>query len=630
MIKNAMQILKNLVAITLFLFAGIKSAWPEAVELEKIVVTPSRIEEASEATGSSITVVSGKSIEEEGIFLVRDALKGINSLDIAGTGGPGGRTSIFLRGANSGQVRVMIDGVMIHDPASTDASYDFAHLTTDNIEKIEVLRGPQSSLYGSDAMGGVINIITKKGQGKPKISLLLEEGSFYTSRETLNVDGEKDKLHFSFSSSRLDMQGFSKAKEKNNNPEKDAYQNTDVSLRLDYDLAESLTLGFINRYSHSRTEYDDYDYINDIPTDDSDRVGWNDEGLSSLLLEQKIPDLYKHKLQLSFTRNYRRGKDDTDEYERDWYDGRTYQLDWQSELDLFNFNKVLMGVNYLREEADTYYYHNLWGESDFPKSTSNIKGFFIENKLNIYDNLYFNTVYRIDDHSEFKDHDTYKFELSYLLDKIDMRLRGLFGTGFKSPSLYQLSAPPMYGSPVGNLNLKPEESEGYEAGIEQGFFERKILADITYFHTHFKNLIDFGGTGYVNLSRAETSGIESNLRFKKGKLTARLGYTLLDTENKENGDDLLKRAKNKINMEFDWDSLKWDLNFRLGYVGHRTDYKNTLLKGYMLANLSLNYKINRNFNIFGRIENLFNEKYEESKGYQTAPFSVYSGVKVKF
>lgn len=630
-IADMRRLLKELFILeTVVLFlSGI--AWAEDIELERIVVTPSRTEEPFEATPSSITVVSDRTINRKDVFLVKDVLRGINGLDIAGTGGFGGTTSIFLRGSSAGQTRVMIDGVKIYDPTSTDAKYDFAHLNTDNIERIEILRGAQSSLYGSDAMGGVINIITKKGYGKPKISLLSEGGSFYTSHETLEIDGQNNKLHFALGASRFDTEGFSKAKEKNNNPEDDAYQNTAVSLRLDYDLFPDLTLGIINRYAHSRSEEDDYDFTNDMPTDDSDRLIWNDEGFSSFLLEQKISDFYKHKLQLSYTRYYRKGKDDTDEYERDWYDGRTYQLDWQSELELARFDKVVAGINYLKEKADTYYYHNLWGESDFPKSTANIKGFFLENKLNPFGNLYFNTVYRIDDHSNFKDYDTYKFELSYLWDKTDTRIRALYGTGFKSPSLYQLSAPPMYGLPVGNPNLKPEESASYEAGIEQGFFERKILADITYFHTHFKNLIDFVyGTGYINLSKARTSGIETSLNLKKDNLTCKLSYTLLDTENKENGDELLKRAKNKVNLELNWDFTKWDLNFYLGYVGHRTDYKNKLLKSYTLANLSLNYKINRNFTAFGRIENLFNEKYEESKGYQTAPFSIYSGIKAEF
>jgi vitamin B12 transporter len=189
----------------------------------------------------------------------------------------------------------------------------------------------------------------------------------------------------------------------------------------------------------------------------------------------------------------------------------------------------------------------------------------------------------------------------------------------------------MWGLPVGNPNLKPEESRSYEMGVEQSFFDKKILMDITYFNTHFKNLIDFVyGTGYINLSKARIYGIESDLKFKKGSFTGKWGYTWLDTENKTNGDELLKRPKNKINLEFNWDLTKWNLNFCLGYVGHRTDYKNKLLKSYFLGNLSLNYKINKNFTMFGRIENLFNEKYEETKDYQTPRFSVYSGFKLEF
>ncbi len=606
-------------------------AWADDVDLEKIVVTPSRMEEPSEASGASVSVVSDKSFDRRNLFTIKDNLQGVSGLDIARTGGFGGGTSVFLRGSSAGQVRVMIDGVKIYDPSSTDASYDFAHLSVDNIERIEILKGPQSSLYGSDAMGGAINIMTKKGEGEPKISLMAEGGSYNTWREALGINGEKESLHFSLSASRLDTRGFSKAKEKNNNPEDDAYQNTNASLRLDYDIMPDLTLGLISRYLHSRTEADDYDYINDRPVDDIDRILWNDEGVLSLFMNQKISDFYKHKLQLSYTRNYRRGQDDTDEYERDWYQGKTYQLDWQSDLSLSDFDTVILGANYLREMADTYYFHNLWGETDTPKSTASIKGVFIENKLDILDRLFLNAVYRMDDHSHFKDHDTYRFNMSYLIDKTDTKLKGLFGTGYKSPSLYQLSAPPMWGLPSGNPNLKPEESESYEAGVEQGLLVKGLSADVTYFRTHFKNLIDFVyGTGYINLGKARVYGIETSLKYRKDNLTCNIGYTWMDTENKETGDELLKRAKNKANLEFNWEAVRWDLNFCLGYVGHRPDYQNKLLKAYALANLSLNYKINKNLTLFGRIENLLNEKYEETKNYQTAGFSVYSGFKAQF
>ena len=600
------------------------------VVLDKIVVTPSRIEESSEATGSSVSVVSDKNFEKRNLFTAEGNLRDGTGVDIAESGGLGGATSIFLRGSSPGQTRVMMDGVKLYDPSSTDASYDFAHLSVDNVERVEILRGPQSSLYGSDAMGGVINIITKKGTGRPKVSFITEGGSYYTSREALELNGENNGLHFALAASRLDSRGFSKAKEKNNNPEDDGYQNTNASLRLDYDIIPDLTLGLISHYLHARTETDDYDINLDRPVDDPNRINWDDEGFSSLFLDQKISDFYRHKLQLSYTRNYRRGKDDTDEYERDWYQGETYQLDWQSELRPLDFDKVVLGANYLREEADSYYFHNIWLETDTPKSTSNIKGAFIENKLNIVENLFLNAVYRIDDHSHFKGHDTYKFDVSYLIDKTDTRIKGLFGTGYKSPSLYQLSAPSMWGFPSGNPNLKPEESESYEIGIEQGIFKRIISADVTYFHTNFDNLIDFVfGSGYINLSKAMAQGIETNLKYRKDNLTSKLSYTWLDTQNKDTGDELLKRAKNKVNLEFNWGVPKWDLNFQLRYVGHRMDYKNKVLKPYLLADTSFTYKINNNFSIFGRIENLFNEKYEETKDYQTAGFSIYSGLKLE-
>jgi vitamin B12 transporter len=603
----------------------------ENIELERIVITPSRVEESSEKTGSSVSVISSKTFGKKNIYAVNEALEGITGVDLAHTGGLGGTTSVFLRGASAGQTRVMIDGVKVYDPTSVDASYDFAHLATDSIERIEILKGPQSSLYGSDAIGGVINIITKKGFGKPKIYLSTEGGSYYTSRESFELNGEKEKLHFSLTASRLDSEGYSKAKEKNNNPEDDSYQNTNASLRLDYDVAENLTLGLISRYLYARSESDDYDFTNDRPIDDPDRINWNDEGLVSFFADNKLSDYFRHKMRVSYTRNYRRGKDDTDEFERDWYNGKTYQLDWQAETKICDFDMIVSGVNYLREIADTYYFHGVFGETDTPKETSSVKGAFIENKLKILDVLFFNAAYRMDYHSNFKYHDTYKFDFSCPIQKTGTRLKGLYGTGYKSPSLYQLTAPPMFGLPVGNANLRPEESESYEVGVEQELLKESLAADVTLFHTNFKQLIDFVfGTGYVNLSRARVKGVESSIRFKKNNATCKLGYTWLNTENKENGDELLKRARHKASLEFNWVFAKLGLNFSLRYVGHRTDYKNKLLKPYTVADLALNYRLNKNSTLFSRIENLFNEKYEETKNYQTGLFAVYGGLKFNF
>jgi len=434
---------------------------------------------------------------------------------VAQAGGFGGTTSIFMRGANSGQTRFMIDGVKVYDPISVNAAFDPTHLTTDNIDRIEVVKGPQSSLYGSDAIGGVINVLTKKGRGEPRFSVFGEAGSNYTSREGLNFSGEKDKLHFSFGASHLKTKGFSKAAKSLGNPERDPYENSAYSMRLDYDLTNNLSLQLINRYTYARY---DLDAGGGAGQDDPNRTGWSKQAISSVVAEHKVCDLFKHKLQLSWTGNFRRDSDEPpNSYLRDWYYGSTKQADWQGEFKPAEFDTIVTGFNYLFEKGESYYFSvdPLWGttESVFPKRFAWTKGYFMENKFNFKDFFYSNQSYRIEDHSRFNTKSTYKLDALFKVSKTGTDIKGSFATGFKAPTLYQLYAPsdPSFGG--GNVSLKPEESQTYEAGFKQSLLNNKFIFGFTYFHTNFKNLIDstynpatFVSSQYMNVSKARAFG----------------------------------------------------------------------------------------------------------------------------
>jgi len=353
----------------------------------------------------------------------------------------------------------------------------------------------------------------------------------------------------------------------------------------------------------------------------------------------------EHKLQLSWMRNYRKDVDDpppTGEYLRDWFDGRTQQADWYMIYRPNNTYTVTTGLNYLRERGESYYYsiHPIFGttESIFSKSYAWTKGVFIENKLNLSDKFFATAGIRLEDHSRFDTSETYKIDALYSFDT-GTKLKGTFATGFKAPSLYQLYVPADASFGGGNANLQPEENETYEVGIEQSLLEDKLSFGTTYFHTIFKNLIDTTWnttTGiteqYKNVGKAKAFGYESQIRFQPFKKFKAIGnYTWLDTEDKDTHDELLRRAKNKFDITLDYSlTEKLGLASTLRYVGHRQDSGGQLLKAYTRVDISTNYDISEECNIFGRIENLFNEKYEEIKGYQTPGFSVYVGTKYSF
>ncbi len=617
----------------------------EEIDLDKIVVTPTSTEENVSSTGSSVSVLSGKLLERRGIYSVKDALKEDSSIDIIQAGSYGGSASIFLRGANSGQTRMMIDGIRVYDPISPNAAFDPAFLSLDNVDRIEIVKGPQSSLYGSDAIGGVINVITKKGEGSPKISLFEEGGTYDTHREGSEINGAKDKLHFAFSNSHLRSEGLSKASKWYGNSERDSYENLSYALRLDYDFSNALSLGLINRFTYAKYSYDD---SGGVGGDDPNRNGWTKQNISSVFLKHKVNDSFEHKLQLSWMGSFRRDLDESDsvdlnEYLRDWYNGQTQQADWQGNYKVSEFDTVVAGFNFLRERGESYYYSvdPVFGtsESVFPKRYAWTKGYFIENKVNFEDKFTSTLAYRLEDHSRFNIHNTFKVDSMYKVDRINTKIKSSFGTGFKAPTLYQLYVPsdPFFGG--GNTNLSPEKSYSYEAGLEQPFFAEKMDVGLTFFHNNYKNLIDavynpntFIVEQYKNVSKSRSFGYESQLKlylFKDFKITG--NYTWLDTENKETHLELIRRAKNKADLNFDYKlSTKMDFNLDLRYVGSRFDSGNIKLKRYFLVGFATYYDITDNFRLYARVENLLDRRYEEIKGYSTPGASLYAGIKAKF
>jgi vitamin B12 transporter len=219
-------------------------------------------------------------------------------------------------------------------------------------------------------------------------------------------------------------------------------------------------------------------------------------------------------------------------------------------------------------------------------------------------------------------------------------MKGTFGTGFKAPTLYQLFSPPLWGDPVGNKDLKPEKSKGWDFGIEQELLKNKVALGATYFRNDFKDLIQYEmGQGYINIAKAKTEGVELFLSVKPvDDLTVRVNYTYTDTEDKTTGETLIRRPKNKIGLDLNYHFLnKGNVNIGVIYVGKRDDKdfsisppRRVKLDQYTLVNLAASYDISKNFQLFGRVENLLDKDYEEVKGYGTPGLSIFGGIKLSF
>ena len=607
-----------------------------------IVVTATRTEQPKLELASSTTLMSFEDLKKAGKETAADALAAVPGLDVVQNGGPGKTADIFIRGANSEHTLVMMDGVEVNDPMSPGRTFDFGHLNLDNIDRIEIVRGPQSTLYGSDAMGGVINIITKKGKGKSRGFISAETGSYGTFREALGVSGGTDTVNYSLEISRLDSKGFSESGEKYGNTEKDGYNNTTLSGSIGFKPAKNLELNLISRYITARNHLDNFagaggDDPNYI-TDARQFLLAADSRLS--LLNGK----WGQRLGISYNNMRRDLTNPTDQFQpfdsqEGLYKGRIFKIDWQHNLYLHPTNTVTAGIEYQKEWGEsTYSWESLWGpgESSFPGKSARTTGFYLQDSIKIQDTFFMTLGIRFDHHDRFGTETTYRIAPALLL-KSGTKLKATYGTGFKAPSLYQLYAPATAWGLVGNQNLEPEKCKGWDIGIEQFLFNDRLTLSFTYFQNNFEDLILYDFIqGYININQADTKGFEIFMSAGPLKnLTINGSYTYTDATDKETGEQLLRRPKHKANLTFNLRLFKRaNANLFIIHVGKRLDlfpYPTiTEAPAYTLFNLATSYQLSKNIEVFGRIDNLLDQDYEAVLGYGTPGRSAYIGIKATY
>ncbi len=615
-----------------------KEAYARNDKIEEVVVSATRIEIPVREAGSSVTVISGSQIEEQQKPTVPDVLRTVPGLDVVKRQGA---TSVFMRGAKSEHTLVLIDGIEMNDPISPGRAFDFSYLTVDNIERIEVIRGPQSTLYGSDAIGGVINIITKKGKGSPSGFVSAEAGSFHTFRERAGISGGNSFANYSLGISRLDTEGISAADRDDGNHEDDGLENTTVSGRVGLTPGESFGLDVILRWIDAEADIDNSGGPGgDDPNYTTETQQLYFRSQASLLL---LDDLWEQKLGFSLTDYSREGQNDTDadhpdDLSRDSYDGKIVKFDWQHDLYLHETNTLTLGAETEAEKGRSdYYSQSIYGpySSTFDEETARTSSFYLQDRITLRDSLFTTLGVRVDDHNRFGTETTYRITTAYCINQSGTTIKGSYGTGFKAPTLYQLY------SAYGDETLDPEESTGWDVGVEQTLFGERLKLSATYFSNDFDDLIDYdtGLWKYVNVAEALSHGIELVATLMPtDDLTIRAGYTYTDTQDKTTGEDLLLRARNRFGFNVNYRILnKANINLDISHIGSRYDNDfstwpatRVRLDPYTLVNLAASYCITGSVQLFSRVENLFDEEYEEVKGYGTAGFSVYGGLKVTF
>ena len=585
-----------------------------AQEPLELVITPTRTATPAKAIGSAINVINAREIERKQSKTIAEALQGVPGISISPNGGRGQTTSVFIRGAKSEHTLVLIDGVELNDPSSTSNSYDFSRLSTDNVERIEVLRGSQSTLYGTDAIGGVINIITKQGSGPAQFTGTAEYGNHNSAFVSGGVSGSTEKLRYSATISNDQTNGFSAFNKTRGGVETDGNRSTTFSGRLDGSFTDIVGAYTTLRYNNSRAEFDGFG-TDEGNINDAEEISTRAAATANLW-EGK----WSQELGVSYSNIDR---DIASSFGPSSYEGERSKLDWVHTIKPISRHIVTGGVE---TEQDRFI-------SDFDGTQSNRNhAAFLQDQWNVLDNLYITFGGRFDNNEAFGNKSTYRIAPAYSVDSTGTLLKASYGTGFKAPSLYQLY------SFFGNRDLNPETSKGFDAGFEQPLLDNRLRFGSSYFQLDIEDLIDysFSTNAYVNVGSAKTRGLESFIRYAPmASLSFALTHTYTLAEDKTDDSELLRRPRHSFALDSNWNVTDaFRLGASLNYVGVRTDidetFSETRMGGYPLLNLNADWNAMKNLSLYGRINNLLDRQYENVYGYGTEGLSGYAGVKVKY
>ncbi len=582
--------------------------------LPPVIVSASLYPLSPAQVASSVSVITREDIERRNAVTVTDLLRDVPGLTVASNGGPGQTARVLLRGADSRHTLVMIDGVIVNDPSDTGDAFDFAYLSPDNIERIEIIRGPQSTLYGSDAIGGVVSITTLSGSGKPKLTGSAEYGSYHTNKVSGGSSGQAGNTNYSFLASRLSTAGVSAFDQKFGGQEPDGHKNITLSGRALTTFSDIFSTNITARVIDGFTKFDDFGA--DAPNRANSRqyVG-GITGNLSLMDHQWQQELSLDGMHLNRSNVNSFGDND--------YTSQREKVQWLHHLKFIANNLISLGASYLREEAK--------GDG-FPNHSVHTNAVFGEDQISITDAFFTTVGLRFDDHSQFGSELTYRITPTYSIASTGTKLKASYGTGFKAPSLYQLY------SIFGNTALKPEKSKGYDIGFEQQVLGDFLTFGSSWFHNDIDQMIDYDFTTnhYLNVGHAITKGFESFIAlYPDDAWTLKLNHTYLLAEDKNTGQNLVRRPKHQLSFSGDYRiSERANIGLTALLVGRRDDFdlsfSRSELPSHSVFSAYANYEVTDHMTLYARLDNLLNKQYEEVYSYGMPGLSAYAGVKLTY
>src|SRR5262245_26046442 len=538
---------------------------PPTAAGDPVVYSPTGVVTPARENTSSVTVVNRQQLEQLQLRTAPDALSTVPGLNVVQAGGPGGTTSIFLRGTNSNHTKFIIDGIEVSDPSLGNRVFDLGQMLTGDVERIEVLRGPQSGLYGSDAIGGVVSVITKKGEGPPTFSFTTEGGSFRTFNQAASFGGSTTNYNYQFNIEHyhagsvpvtpLELLPPGQARIN------DYYDNKTYSTKLGANITDYLTLNYVARYTDAKLRFTGDNFTGDPAPPPG---GFS---VPAALQSQQVAHRF-----------FTRGEAVLDPFNGRFvsYFGVNWIDNWNLFVDPFGFAGP---VTKSTGDRIRYDYRGdlrlapnvlmIVGASDETESfqqgtlnkSSELKGAFVELQADYQKTFFLVANGRIDDDEFFGSHTTYRIAPGVIVPWTDTKFRASYGTGFKVPTLVQRfqDFPPTF---FANPNLKPESSTGYDFGFEQPLWDKRALVSVNWYNNELTNLITSGPTGQFveqcfggecfqvpvrsnfNIKSAHTNGIEAFAAVNvTDRIKLRADYTYTRAIDNDTGLELLRRPK---------------------------------------------------------------------------------------
>lgn len=614
--------------------AQVTASPANATTLPDVVVTATGDPTPANEIASSVTVITADQIAAQQRNTINDVLNNVPGLNIVQSGGPGSQTSVFMRGTNSNHVKVLIDGIDVSDPSNPNDSFDFGQLLTGDIARVEVLRGPQSGLYGSDAIGGVISITTKAGSGPPKVTGSIEGGSFGTNHEKLGLSGSAGIFNYSFNIDHFRsvdtpvvpaylMPPSSKAANQ-------FYDNYTVSARLGADLTDQLAVHSVWRYTDSTLLFNGdqssvcFCLADPVRSEQDDRQFYSRNEVVWHSLDNRFTTTagvnYSHLWSYD-------AEPPADGTPPSTYIGPRLTFDLKQEIAVLPGERLILGAVDRNDSANTGTQNELQID----------RAVYGELESTLFNHFFVTSNVRYDEYSDFGGAFTYRIAPAYIFPETDTKIKASLGTGFKAPSLSELYQNFPAFNFFANPNLQPEQSTGYDIGFEQPFLNDRIRVGSTYFHNNISNLIDDNATftSYANIGNALTYGAESFASFKvDDRLNFRVDYTYTMAQDLDANTELPRRPKNKVTFQTNWTPLdKLHFSGTILYVSDWTDinpetFAPDIAKAYTTVNIAGSYDINPQTTVFAHIDNLFNRQYQDPEGFLHPGLGAYAGIRV--